>query len=69
MTPLTPRELAVVRLVARGLNDKDVARELRTSPYTVRNQLASARGKLGLANRTLLALYAVRTGIAGEVRP
>ena len=60
---LTPRETDVVRLVARGLADKELAHALGISPLTVRNHLRTAREKTGLANRTQLALYAIATGL------
>jgi DNA-binding CsgD family transcriptional regulator len=61
---LTPRELQVVQLVARGLADKEIALQLSISPLTARNHLRAAREKTGLSNRTQLAMYAVRCGIA-----
>jgi DNA-binding CsgD family transcriptional regulator len=64
---LTERELAVSRLVARGLRNQDIATLLGTSPNTVRNQLASAFRKLGVRSRATLAA-AVRADAAGAER-
>jgi len=52
---LTPAELAVARLAARSLSYKEVARELGTSPATVRNQLHSVYGKLNINGKAALA--------------
>ena len=61
---LTPRELDVLRLVARGMSNKEIARELVTSERTIKGHVSNILGKLGLADRTQAALYAVREGIA-----
>jgi DNA-binding CsgD family transcriptional regulator len=63
-TPLTARELDVVRLVAQGLQDKEIGRALGISSITVRNHLAIARQKTYTRNRTELALYAINNKIA-----
>jgi len=60
---LTPREQAVLALVAQGLRDKEVAGELGLSEHTVRNHLRNALDKLHLKNRVEGAAYAVRTGL------
>jgi len=52
---LGERELAVARLVARGLRNGDIAALLGTSPHTVRNQVAAIFQKLGVRSRTQLA--------------
>lgn len=52
---LTARELAVARLFARGVEHKDVAKEMGVSPHTVRNQIKSIYLKLGVRNKSSLA--------------
>lgn len=61
---LTPREIDVARLVATGLADKEIGRALGISGITARNHLRAIREKLGLANRTQIAVYAIKTGLA-----
>ncbi len=59
---LTPRELDIVRLVGRGLANKDIARHLGVSVATVRTHLSKVYGKMGTASRVELALAAAQTG-------
>jgi DNA-binding NarL/FixJ family response regulator len=61
--PLTPREHEVLRLVARGLPNRLIARELALSEKTVKAHVSAILGKLGVADRTQAALYAVRHGL------
>jgi predicted ATPase/DNA-binding CsgD family transcriptional regulator len=63
-TVLTPRELDVLRLVARGLSNPDIARELFVSEHTVHRHLANIYTKLGLSSRTAATAWAVRAGLA-----
>ena len=56
---LTKREESVVRLVAEGLTNYDIARQLRLSEHTVRNYLFRIFNKVGTSNRLELALYAL----------
>lgn len=62
--PLTEREMEVLRWVARGLSNSDIARVLVVSEPTVRTHVSSILSKLHLANRTQAALYALREGLA-----
>lgn len=59
---LTPRELDTVRLVGRGLSNKEIARHLGVSVATVRTHLNNAYAKLGSASRVELALLAAQLG-------
>jgi DNA-binding NarL/FixJ family response regulator len=60
---LSERELDVLRLLAAGKANLDIARELFLSPYTVRNHISSILAKLQIANRTEAAAYAIRSGL------
>lgn len=63
---LTARELAVLRLIAQGLSNQEIANELMVSEATVRAHVSRILGKLHLASRTQAALYAVREGLTLE---
>ncbi len=67
--PLTPREVDVLRLVARGMPNEDIAQRLSISEATVRTHVSHILAKLGLDNRTQAALYALRSGIATLEEP
>jgi DNA-binding NarL/FixJ family response regulator len=56
---LTKREESVVRLVAEGLTNYDIAKQLSLSEHTVRNYLFRIFNKVGTSNRLELALYAL----------
>lgn len=60
---LTERETAVLRLVARGKANKEIARELHIGEQTVKTHVGSILAKLGVNSRTQAALYAVRVGL------
>jgi two-component system, NarL family, response regulator LiaR len=62
--PLTEREFEVLRYVAQGLTNQDIASRLYLSDRTVGNHIGSILDKLHLSNRTQAALYALRGGIA-----
>ncbi len=62
--PLTAREVAVLRLVARGLSNGQIAEQLGISEPTVRTHMSNILSKLHLATRIQVALYALREGIA-----
>lgn len=61
---LTPRELEIVRAVARGLTNTEVAAELFVTVSTVKTHLASVQGKLQARNRVEIAAWAYRNGQA-----
>jgi NarL family two-component system response regulator LiaR len=62
---LTPRELEVLRLIAGGRSNKRIALELGVAEKTVKTHVSHVLAKLGLADRTQAALYAVREGLVG----
>ena len=61
---LSERELAVLRLIARGLSNREIAKELGISEPTVRTHVSNILRKLHLKSRTQAALYALREGLA-----
>ena len=60
---LTARELEVLRLVARGLSNKEIAADLRITTHTVKYHLAAVLEKLGVRSRTEAVSLGVRTGL------
>ena len=60
---LTAREMAVLRLIAEGLSNQEIADRIMVSEPTVRAHVSRILGKLHLASRTQAALYAVREGL------
>lgn len=62
--PLTAREVEVLKLVAEGLPNQEIAEMLVISEPTVRTHVTNILSKLYLANRTQAALYALREGLA-----
>jgi NarL family two-component system response regulator LiaR len=62
--PLTAREVEVLQMVARGLNNQEIAESLVLSVATVYTHVSNILAKLHLASRTQAALYAVREGYA-----
>jgi len=63
---LTPREIDVVRLVADGLSNKQVARRLFVSEATVKTHLNHVLAKLDVEGRPGLVAWAWRHGLAGR---
>jgi DNA-binding NarL/FixJ family response regulator len=61
---LTTRELQVLRLLAEGLSDREIAERLFISPHTVMRHVTGVLGKLSVTSRTAAATLAVREGIA-----
>ena len=59
---LTKSEMAVLRLVAQGVDNQSIARTLNYSVFTVANRLRTIYEKLHVTNRTQAALYALRQG-------
>ena len=60
---LTARELEVLRLVARGLSNKEIAADLRITTHTVKYHLAAVLEKLGVRSRTEAVSLGVRKGL------
>jgi predicted ATPase/DNA-binding CsgD family transcriptional regulator len=60
---LTPRELDVLKLVAQGLSNPDIAQRLVLSEHTVHRHLANILRKLNFSSRAAAAAWAVRTGL------
>jgi len=61
--PLTEREMDVLRLVAQGLGNQEIAAKLHVGDATVRTHVSNILAKLHLANRIQVALYALREGL------
>jgi DNA-binding NarL/FixJ family response regulator len=61
---LTERETDVLRLVARGLANKEIARELHIGEKTVKTHVSNVLLKLGVQSRTQAAIYATQHGLA-----
>lgn len=61
---LTPRELEVLRLLANGATNREIANELVISEGTVKNHISNILQRLDIRDRTQAAVYAVRNGIA-----
>ena len=60
---LSPRERDVLDLIARGMENEEIAEELSISPRTAKNHVSSILAKLGLPSRVQAAIYAVRRGL------
>ncbi|MFN8467168.1 MAG: response regulator transcription factor [Caldilineaceae bacterium] len=63
---LTDREMTVLRLIAQGLSNQEIADRIAVSDATVRAHVSRILGKLHLASRTQAALYAVREGLTDD---
>ncbi len=61
---LSSRELEVLRLIARGLENAEIAQALNISPRTAKNHVSNILAKLGLPSRVQAAIYAIRRGLA-----
>lgn len=65
---LTEREIEVVRCIARGMSNRDIANEMVISEKTVKTHVSSILSKLALDDRTQLAIYALKHGLAEDQR-
>jgi DNA-binding NarL/FixJ family response regulator len=65
---LTPRETEIVRAVADGLSNREIARTLRIAEPTVKFHLSKVYRRLEVTNRTEVTHWAVATGIANGLR-
>ncbi len=63
---ITDREMDVIRLVAKGRSNQDIARELVISEKTVKTHMSSILSKLALEDRTQVAIFAIKNGLAAE---
>ena len=61
--PLTPRELEVLKRMAEGLSNKQIARELAISEHTIKFHVNAILGKLGAQSRTEAVVRATRAGL------
>jgi NarL family two-component system response regulator LiaR len=62
--PLSERELEVLRLLAQGKSNREIAEKLIIAELTARTHVSNILGKLHLASRTQAALYAFKGGLA-----
>ncbi len=60
---LTEREVEVLRLMAGGLTNREIAATLHTAEGTVKNQVSSVLGKMGVRDRTVAVLNAIEAGL------
>jgi two-component system response regulator DegU len=60
--PLSPREMEILELVIQGMSNREIAYHLGISHQTVKNHMTSILSKLGVADRTQAAVYALRHG-------
>jgi NarL family two-component system response regulator LiaR len=63
---LTQRENEVIRLVARGKNNREIAQALVISEKTAKTHVSNILGKLGLDDRTQMAIYAIKNGLVEQ---
>ena len=63
---LTERELDVLRLIANGMTNSQIAEKLVISEYTVKGHVSNILSKLHLADRTQVAVYAWQRGLVNR---
>lgn len=66
---LSPREMDVLREMARGLSNSEIAKKLFISPHTVKNHITAIYRKMGMDDRTRVVLTAIRTGLVSLEPP
>lgn len=64
----TERELQILKAVANGKTDAEIAEQLHLSFYTVKQHIQKIRRKTGFSNRTELAVRAIESGIVANER-
>ncbi len=62
---LTERETETLRLIAKGMSNKEIAEQLSVSEVTVKTHVSSILSKLNLQSRTQAALFALKEGLVG----
>jgi DNA-binding NarL/FixJ family response regulator len=62
LAPLSPREMEILELVVGGMSNKEIAYHLGISHQTVKNHMTAILRKMGVADRTQAAVYALRRG-------
>ena len=63
---LTPREVEVVRLIACGMTNREIAAAFVVSPLTIKTHVANVMRKLGAQRRSAVVAHAVRLGIVPD---
>jgi DNA-binding NarL/FixJ family response regulator len=66
---LTAREVDVLRLLARGQTNRQIAQRLFLSPKTVSNHVEHIYAKLGVSSRAAATLFATQHGLVGSYEP
>jgi DNA-binding NarL/FixJ family response regulator len=67
-TELTEREIEVLQLIAKGLNNRDISEKLFLSEGTIRNHVSAILAKLGVSDRTQAAVIAIQHGLGENNR-
>lgn len=69
LSVLTEREVEIIRYVAAGMNNREIANKLAYSEKTVKNYLSNIFSKLGIRDRTQAAIYGLRQGLIPNDEP